>query len=57
MRSTAAPTTEPTTDALHAAESRLLARIRALGHGELLIKVADGLPVSIERGVVREKLV
>lgn len=41
---------------LHEKERRLLEFIRQLGHGEILIKVADGLPVLIEEGIKKVKL-
>lgn len=41
---------------LHEKEKRLLEFIRQLGHGELLIKVADGLPQMIERATEKVKL-
>ena len=41
---------------LHEKEKRLLEFIRQLGHGELLIKVADGLPQMIERTTEKVKL-
>lgn len=41
---------------LHEKERRLLEFIRQLGHGEILIKVADGLPVMIEKTTEKVKL-
>jgi len=41
---------------LHEKERRLLEFIRQLGHGEILIKVQDGLPVMIERATEKIKL-
>jgi hypothetical protein len=41
---------------LHEKEKRLLEFIRQLGHGELVIKVQDGLPVMIERATEKVKL-
>ena len=41
---------------LHEKERRLLEFIRQLGHGELVIKVQDGLPVMIERATEKVKL-
>jgi hypothetical protein len=41
---------------LHEKEKRLLEFIRQLGHGEILIKVADGLPQMIERATEKVKL-
>jgi hypothetical protein len=41
---------------LHEKERRLLEFIRQLGHGELVIKVQDGLPVLIEEGIKKVKL-
>lgn len=41
---------------LHEKEKRLLEFIRQLGHGELVIKVQDGLPVLIEEGIKKVKL-
>jgi len=43
-------------DKLHEKEKRLLEFIRQLGHGEILIKVADGLPQMIERATEKVKL-
>lgn len=41
---------------LHEKELKLLAFIRRLGYGELIIKVQDGLPVMIEKSVEKVKL-
>ncbi len=41
---------------LHEKEKRLLEFIRQLGHGEIVIKVQDGLPVLIEEGIKKVKL-
>jgi len=41
---------------LHEKERRLLEFIRQLGHGEILIKVADGLPQMIEKATEKVKL-
>ena len=41
---------------LHEKEKRLLEFIRQLGHGEIVIKVQDGLPVLIEKGIKKVKL-
>jgi hypothetical protein len=41
---------------LHPTEVRLLACIRDLGHGSLLIKVVAGVPVMIEHGIKQIKL-
>jgi len=41
---------------LHEKEKKLLEFIRNLGHGEILIKVADGLPQMIERATEKVKL-
>ncbi|WP_162991179.1 DUF2292 domain-containing protein [Biomaibacter acetigenes] len=41
---------------LHEKERRLLEFIRQLGHGEVTIKVQDGLPVMVEEGVKKTKL-
>ena len=41
---------------IHEKEKRLLEFIRELGHGELVIKVQDGLPVMIERATEKVKL-
>jgi len=41
---------------LHEKERRLLEFIRQLGHGEVTIKVQDGLPVFIEEGIKKVKL-
>lgn len=41
---------------LHEKERRLLEFIRQLGYGEILIKVADGLPQMIERTTEKVKL-
>lgn len=41
---------------LHEKERRLLELIRQLGYGEILIKVADGLPQTIERTTEKVKL-
>jgi len=45
-----------TSQKLHEKEKRLLEFIRRLGHGEILIKVADGLPQMIERATEKVKL-
>ena len=41
---------------LHEKEKKLLEFIRQLGHGELVIKVQDGLPVMIVRATEKVKL-
>lgn len=41
---------------LHEKELKLLAFIRRLGYGEILIKVQDGLPVIIEKATEKVKL-
>ena len=41
---------------LHEKEKRLLEFFRQLGHGEILIKVADGLPQMIEKATEKVKL-
>gem|GEM_PF-1391821 len=41
---------------LHEKEKKLLEFIRNLGHGEILIKVADGLPQMIEKATEKVKL-
>lgn len=41
---------------LHEKEKRLLEFIRQLGHGEVTIKVQDGLPVMVERAKEKVKL-
>jgi hypothetical protein len=47
---------DPLTMPLHPAEERLLRYIRAIGHGSLEIRIADGYPVVIEQGIKRVKL-
>ena len=39
---------------IHEKEKRLIEIIRRLGHGELVIKVQDGLPVMVEK--ITEKI-
>lgn len=46
---------EPLTP-LHPSEERLLRYIRALGHGSMEVKIADGRPVLIEQVVKKIKL-
>ena len=47
-------TMQPSTQALgalQASEVRLLRLMRALGHGLIEVKVVDGRPVAVERGI------
>lgn len=41
---------------LHEKELKLLAFIRRLGYGEIVIKVQDGLPVMVEKMTEKVKL-
>jgi hypothetical protein len=45
-----------TASGYHVKEIRLLEFIRSLGHGEVTIKVQDGLPVMVEKALEKVKL-